>query len=714
VEFIRRLRDVLPQTRIFVSTSTLTGREVAGKTLEGLAEGIFYIPSDYAFAVRRVLRTLRPSVVLVAETEIWPNLFREAKRTRASLALVNGRISDRAFERYRRQRWFFGPVLAQADAILAQSDEIARRFVAIGAPADRVRTAGNFKYDFEARTPDPQSPVLAWIARIEPARVWIAASTTFEGGVDEDDAVLAAWQELRRRYPDLALILAPRKPERFGPVAAKLDAAGIVYWRRSADATDARVLLLDTMGELAGLFSIADVVFMGGTLSIRGGHNVLEPALFGRPVIVGPRMENFQAIADEFHAAGAYVEIEDGQVLAEAVSRLLENRAEAEEIGRRAMACAAASRGASARTAAAVRELYAERIPRYRPALPWYPLARVLALAWRWGGKLKQEADLRAQKKLDLPVISVGNLAMGGTGKTPCVLRLAELLRDSGHRPGILTRGYKRHTPHDQLVLAPGAAVSAAQSGDEPQIFIRSELAPVGIGADRWRCGMLLRRHFDVDVMLLDDGFQHLKVARNLDIVLLDALNPFAGGVVFPVGRLREPASALARADIIVITRASDSDLACAVEHALKQWNPEAPVFRAWVEPREWVENRSGRRFPVAERPFGPAGVFCGLGNPLTFRHTLSGLGVEPLAWVDFEDHHRYRPNELRRTAHLLEAARAEAAVTTEKDAVNLCDGCDDLMSPLPIYWLRIGMKVEREEEFLAAVSEALKKDAVS
>ena len=705
MEFVRCLRSELPRTRLFVSTATLAGRATAAQKLGALCDGIFFIPVDYVCAVRRVLRLLKPSVVLIAETEIWPNLFREVKRTGASLAIVNGRISDRAFPRYRRWRWLFGAVLPAADVILVQSDEIGQRFTAAGAPAASIRIAGNFKYDFEARTPDPDSPVLAWLGRIQPSKVWVAASTTAEGGVDEDDAVIQAWLGLRGRDPSLALILAPRKPERFDVAAGKLQAAGIDFWRRSERSTDARVLLLDTIGELAALFSTADVVFMGGTLSVRGGHNVLEPALFGKPIVVGPRMENFQAIADQFHAAGAYVEIENASALSPAVSRLFGDPEAAREIGRRALACAQANRGASPRTAAAIRELYRERIPRYRAAIPWYWIAWMLAYFWRWGGAAKRERDLCSQRRLDLPVISVGNLSMGGTGKTPCVLRLAELLKDRGRHPGILTRGYKRHTPHEHLVLAPGDSIPAAQTGDEPQIFIRSGLAPVGVGADRWRTGMLLRRQFDVDVMLLDDGFQHLRVGRDLDIVLLDALDPFGRGAEFPLGRLREPEASLARADVILITRAHDSDLACSIEHALRRWNRVAPVFRAGVEAREWVENDTGRRIPIADTPFERTAAFCGLGNPQTFRRTLLRLGIDPVAWVDFEDHHRYRPHELRRISHVAQASRAQALVTTEKDAVNLCDDSGRLLEPLPLYWLRIAMKIDNEEEFLDAVA---------
>ncbi len=711
LELLRRLRAEFPASGLFVSTATLAGRTTADEKLRGLADGVFYAPADYVFAVRRVLRTLQPSVVIVAETEIWPNLFRETKRTGAALAVVNGRISDRAFPRYLPFRRFFAAVLPHADAILAQTEAIRERFLALGAPPERTRAAGNFKYDFEARAASAGSPVTELIARTGPGPVWIAASTmppADAGDLDEDDAVLSAYADLAERHRDLLLILVPRKPERFDAAARKLEAAGIPYLRRTAldGRTVARpfVLLLDTIGELGGLFAAADVVFMGGSLARRGGHNTLEPALFAKPVITGPHMENFQAIDDQFRAAGASVRIEDASELAGAVDRLLSDPHGAREIGRRALACAEARRGATASALAEIRQLHRGHIPRYRPAMPWYAAAWLLSHAWLAGSKRKQAAGLRDRRKLDAPVISVGNLSMGGTGKTPCVLRLAETAVERGRRPGILTRGYGRGTLEKNLVLAPGAAVRPEYSGDEPQIFIRSGVAAVGIGADRFASGTLLLRNFGVDLLLLDDGFQHWKLARDVDVVLIDALNPLGGGGVFPLGRLREPLEALTRADIILITRSQFSDLAPAIEQLAARLNPKAPVFRAGVEARAWVEHRTGHIFPPGQRPFERAGAFCGLGNPKSFQGTLARLGVEPVELVEFQDHHRYRIHELRRIARSMQARGATALVTTEKDAVNLCDGCDDVAAPLPIYWLQIGMRIEREEEFAAEI----------
>jgi len=719
VELLAGLRAALPRTPVFVFCSTLAGRAMAEEKLADLAEGVFYAPVDYAFAVRRVLRALRPSVLAIAETEIWPNMIREAKRTGAAVTIVNGRISDRALPRYVRLRWFFSAALAGVDSILAQSERMRQRFTGAGAAPERVRVGGNLKYDFSPKAVDAGSPVRAWLEALGPAKIWIAASTmppAEPGDVDEDDVVIDAFREAAREHPELALILAPRRPERFDVAARKLEAAGIGFVRRSEmDGTDdgrrssvppARVLLLDTIGELSGLFSLADVVFMGGTLARRGGHNILEPALFAKPVVAGPHMENFQAIADDFHKADAYVEIAHGPELAGALRRLLDDPG---QIGERARACAEARRGATARAVAEIRELHARGVPRYLSAQPWFAAGSALARAWEWGGRWKRARDLKQARKLDAPVISVGNLTMGGTGKTPCVLMLAEALKARGRKPGILTRGYGRGS-RKALALAAGAQAdaaatgrdaNAAPTGDEARIFLRSGAAPVGIGADRFETGQLLRREFGVDAMLLDDGFQHARIGRDVDVLLIDALEPFGRGGVFPLGRLREPVAAIARASVVLITRSEFSDLPDVIERVVRRWNPRAPIFRAGIEPIAWVDARTGARHGVEAPPFTRAGAMCGLGNPQSFRRTLEQLGVTPVDWAEFPDHHRYSPTEVRRVAHQFAARGATAIATTEKDAINLC-ACDDL--PLPIYWLQVAIKIERGDALLREI----------
>jgi 3-deoxy-D-manno-octulosonic-acid transferase len=716
LEFLKRLRQEFPHTRLFVSTTTLAGRALAAEKLPGLADGIFYAPVDYVWAVRRILRTLQPSLVVICETEIWPNLFREVQRTGASLAVVNGRISDRAYPRYRRFAWIFRAVLPAADCILAQTASDRERFVTLGALPERVRVTGNLKYDFEARPAPSDSPARVLLERAQPAQVWIAASTMppfTAGDVDEDDAVLAAFGQLAARFPRLLLVLAPRKPERFDVAARKLEAAGIRYVRRSAAVAAALpvpgVLLLDSIGELSGLFFAADVVFMGGTLAGRGGHNILEPAFFSKPVIIGPHMENFQAIAGEFRRGKACVEIAGAAELAGAVERLLEAPDVAREIGCRARACAEAQRGATERVLAITRDLYCQRIPRYRMSQPWLPLVWALAQLWMAGARRSQRRGRARRRQLEAPVISVGNISMGGTGKTPCVLRLAAQLKEHGRKPGILTRGYGRQSPESRLVLPAGSKVPTERTGDEPQLCVRSGLAPVGIGKDRFETGAALEREFGVDVLLLDDGFQHVQLARAVDIVLIDALSPFGGGGVFPLGRLREPPEGLARADLIVITRSDLTDLAGAIERQIRRWNPGAPVFRARLRPEAWIDNRTGARYPAAQPPFQRAGAFCGLGNPEAFRRTLVSMGIQLADWLEFDDHHRYLPLELRNIQAQGLAKGVEALVTTGKDAVNLCEGWEEMVAPLPLLWLETALAIDRESEFLREIERRIR-----
>jgi len=468
----RRLRAEFPRSPLFLSTSTLAGDALARERLGDVANHIFFAPIDLAFAIRRVLRTLRPFLMIVVETEIWPNLFREVKRIHCGLVIVNGRISDRTEGSYRRFRWFFSEVLHWPDAVLVQNDLMRERYLAIGAPAGRLQVTGNLKYDSIPRELEPDSPLRTYIERLNPAEVWIAASTMppmSDDDIDEDDAVIAAFRDIALRRPGLLLVLAPRKPERFDVVAAKLQKAGIRFTRRSKLEKPLElpgILLLDSIGELGGLFVLADVVFMGGTLAARGGHNILEPAHFSVPIICGPHMENFRDIANAFRKRQAFVEIQGRGDLANAVISLLEDRQRAAELGRRAGACAESERGATVRALEAIQMVAAESWPKFRADLPALIFLWPFSLLWRTGAAWNRHLSSKRRRALDVPVLSVGNITVGGTGKTPFVLYLAELLRSAGHKPGILSRGTGRHSLEQHLILDAGARLKAWRSGD--------------------------------------------------------------------------------------------------------------------------------------------------------------------------------------------------------------------------------------------------------
>ncbi len=715
MELIKRLRASVPGASIYVSTTTLAGRSTANEKLQGMVDGVFYIPFDYVSCVRRVVRAIRPSILVIMETEIWPNLFREVKRSGAGLLIINGRISDRAIGRYKSQCWFFQAVLAHADSILVQSERDRLRYIEAGAPETIVRVGGNLKYDFEPKEARVPEAVSSLLDRIVPAEVWIAASTAApveSGDPDEDNEVLKAFQELARTHGRLLLMLAPRNPERFEVVAKKL--AGISHARRSqlTAATELKlpgVLLVNTIGELGSLFALANVVFMGGTLPKRGGHNILEPAFFGRPVIAGPNMQNFADMAQEFTDAGALLRIADSQGLAQSVDELLRDQARSAEIGARGLALAASKRGATQRALEEIRRVHAEAVPHFVHSSPGWLFRSPLARIWRAGSAVKQRRLLWQFRRLSTPVISIGGISMGGSGKTPFVLWLAERLKEHGERPAILTRGYRRKSPERITVIETGRTVPTAVTGDEAQIFVRAALGPVGIGADRFEVGSAVEQEFKPSVFLLDDGFQHTSLSRDLDIVLIDSLDPFSGGDVFPMGGLRESPHALRRANALVLTRTEPGRDYTGLERRLCECNPNAPLYHARVKPVSW--NCDSRQWPAEDLPFRKVAAFCGLASPATFWRTLARLGYEPVFQFAFGDHHTYRPMELQRLLSQAREMGAEALLTTEKDFMNLPEEADQLVAPLPLCWLRIGVEVVEAD---ALLSQALRASSPS
>lgn len=701
------MRSADPHAQVYVSTATLTGRATAEQRLKGLADGVFFAPFDYRSIVRRVLRRLRPRAVIIMETEIWPNLYREAKRAGAALVVVNGRISDRALPRYITLRGFFRHVLDLPDAILTQSEKDAERYRAAGAPAQLVRVAGNLKYDF--RPPGEVAPeVDAFLKRVEAATVWIAASTMpplAPDDPDEDDAVIAAFQELAPRQPRLLLILAPRRPERFESAAKRLAAAGIPFVRRSTLSAELRlpgVLLLDTIGELAPLFERASIVFMGGTLAHRGGHNILEPAYFAKPIVLGPHMENFAEIAAEFIAANAVMRIANAAELGGAVARLIDRDVLATALGSKARELAASKRGVAQRIAGEIELRASFALPNPIRTLPARLFLTPLSWIWSAGHRINMARKLAKQESLATRVVSIGGLSMGGAGKSPVVAHLTEKLSAAGSRPAILTRGYKRKTADTMVFVKRGDSASVDVTGDEAQIFLRRGAADVGIGGDRVIVGRELERKFKPDIFLLDDGFQHFRLKRDEDIVLIDGFDPLGGGV-FPLGRLREPVAGLARASAILVTHC-DSGIMNGIEKLVRRYSGSAPIYRSRIVPREWVDLEWGTSRPVDAVDARRVAAFCGVGSPGSFWQTLRQLGLEVVYAWPFGDHHRYQPQELQRVSRQAVAAGAEALVTTEKDVMNLCDRAVDLVAPLRICWLKIGIEIENEDELLARV----------
>lgn len=352
---IERLKQELPGWHIVVSTTTDTGQRLARQRFG--EDNVFYLPLDLPFAVRPYFQALRPRLLILAESEFWPNLLRWARISEAAVAVVNARISDRSLPGYLRYRRLLRPMMHNIDLFLAQSEEDTKRLIQIGAPAERVEVSGNLKFEIKLPAESHIVAVMKNSMRKQEIGPVMVAGSTLEG---EEPALLEMFQQVRSRYPGAILVLAPRHPERFDRVAEIVLSSAIPYQRRSrwdgVSPIAPGVLLLDTIGELARMYEVADVAFIGGSLVPRGGHNVVEAAQFGKPILVGPHTENFRDIIELFRRFDA-LRVVDQQGLTATVFQLLENHDERTALGQRALQVMRSQQGATGKTLAALLRL---------------------------------------------------------------------------------------------------------------------------------------------------------------------------------------------------------------------------------------------------------------------------------------------------------------------------------------------------------------------
>ena len=349
-----------------------------------------------------------------------------------------------------------------------------------------------------------------------------------------------------------------------------------------------------------------------------------------------------------------------------------------------------------------------------------WPAARLWSLAARARAGRYASGTWR-QQRLDRPVVSVGNLSVGGAGKTPFVIWLFSALVERGLRPAVLTRGYRRPSGAETLLFTgagQGAAwpPDAASAGDEVQVMLRSGLAPIGVDANRLRAGRALEAQCAVDLHLLDDGFQHLALVRDLDIVLVDSSRPPWEDDLLPAGRLREPPSALSRAGVIVLTRVQDWTAGEPLGTRLRRLAPQAEIYRA----RTRLRTGAGAAGPSVPGP-GPASsqlalvstqpalAFAAVGNPRAFFADLCVAGFRVVGTQPFRDHHRYTARDLRRLEQRARGVGAEALLTTEKDAANLPESCRNGLE-LPLRVVGMELEVERGAELVNRVAGLVRK----
>jgi tetraacyldisaccharide 4'-kinase len=694
----------LPTAQVLVTTTTPTGRAVAAKSCPA-AQAVFYFPFDFMPAVERALRLVRPDLCLLIEGELWPNFISAAARRGAATVVVNGRISNRTLRRLLLLGPLFHWVVRRVDRFCMQSDRDAQRIVRVGADPARVSNLGNIKFDqTAARVPPDERARIARELGVADARTVVIAASTHPG---EEEIALRAFHTIRQVDPGARLIIAPRQLQRAAEVEQLVAQAGLRSRRRTQGSPAAAegpntVVILDTIGELGRVYSVATIAFVGGSFAPIGGHNILEAAAQGVPSVFGPIMHNFRDIANTMIEAGLGFEVPRPEDLGPAMARLLEDRRRLEDIDRGSERVLACHRGAADRCAQAAVQMLG-----YRPPVPPASAgdqfgefvvsalsgydrsiaARLLVAAFApdsllyWVGlkinRLAYDLGLLRTTRLTAPVISVGNLTAGGTGKTSAAAALAAATIARGKRPAILSRGYGRQRGRGCAVVSDGARVLADHltAGDEPVLLASSVPgAAVLVGKDRRESGRRAIEDLHADVLILDDGFQYWRLEKDREIVLIDALAPFGTGLLFPAGILREPLSHLRRADEVWLTHTdlAGADRVNSVRARLQRCF-NGPIMDTIHAPVELRPLDRAEPMSLAELQGKRVVAMSGIGNPLAFELTLRRLGAQVLP-VRFPDHHHYSPAD-RRAVERFAQRRQAIIITTEKDAVRLGAG---------------------------------------
>lgn len=352
---VRAIKERYPNLALVISTTTVTGQKIARDIYRDHAKAVFYFPVDWAWTVRRVLRAIQPAAILVMETELWPNLFRESRRCEIPIALINGRISDKSFSRYQLVRPFIRRVLNDLAIATLQTDRDAARVRELGLAKERIIVSGNLKFDTAAAAAnDHVADELSLRFGLSNCPLIVAASTH----EPEERITLEAFQTVRQTHPQTRLLIAPRHPERFEQVADLLKKSGLSWARRSEPSKPedkvADIVLLDSIGELRAAFSRALLAFVGGSIAPHGGHSVIEPAADGICTVTGPHMQNFAAVVKALLDEDALVQLppsdQPAAQLAHTLSGLLSDDRRRADIGKRAQAVCDHHRGATERT----------------------------------------------------------------------------------------------------------------------------------------------------------------------------------------------------------------------------------------------------------------------------------------------------------------------------------------------------------------------------
>ena len=754
---IKEFRKEFPTSPILVSVVTTSGYEMANRIIKD-ADAIIYFPLDLPWLASHVFRRISPRVFLPVETELWPNFLKTARRCQVPVMMVNGRISDKSVKRYKYMFGLLRDMIGTVKKFAMQSPIDAEYIMRLGAPPELVTVTGNTKFDqtYTDVSPEEKAQILREMNLEDNEGIFLAGST-HRG---EEEFVLQAFKAVRKNHPKARLVIAPRELLRTMEVTHICKSAGFTVSLRTELQQEQQhgaptdIVILDTIGELGKVYSIGDVVYVGGSLITHGGHNILEPAAHGKAIIVGHYMFNFKDTHALFKKRNACLTVENAEELARETARLFDEPEERHRMEAETLAIVSENKGASRKSAVILRETI-ERFEREQASkgssvkstqkianLQTYfvdlvhskdvdgiwpnilmGILYVFSLVYRGLVNFKLalfKLGLFRTKQLDCFVISLGNITVGGTGKTPTAQRLAKDIRDMGYKVVILNRGYRAKWHGQVGIVSDGRNLhmTAAEAGDEAFMLAKHlPEVPVLIGAERAETGRYAIEHFGAEVAILDDGYQHWQLARDMDILLVDAVNVFGNGYMLPRGTLREPMPHLNRSHVCLMTKVDQAAAGSReyIRDTIAHYNQEAKIVESIHQPRcfiplsDWYVDIAGDGIPVTEMKDRRIVAVSAIGNPASFEQTLEDLGTEIIESLRYPDHHDYTMQEMQDVLRRAESQGAEAIVITEKDAVKIPAEVVQARWPIPVYVICVEVNFqEGGEEFYSLLKAKL------
>ncbi len=767
---VKQIRREMPERPVLVSAFTVGGYNMA-KQIIPEADAIIYFPLDLPFVAESLVKRIHPGVFMPVETELWPNFLRAIRERHIPVMMVNGRISEKSVKNYRYLYGIWDDMLNTVTRFCMQSSIDADYIAHLGADRKKIFVTGNTKFDqtYAEVTPEDLERYRVELG-LGNAYPVIVAGSTHPG---EEKILLESFKNIRREFPGARLVIAPRKTTRAGEITKLASHYGYEtgYRSRLLETEGVRpeypVLIIDTIGELGRIYAVGDVVYVGGSFSNTGGHNVLEPAAHAKPILVGPSMQNFKDSYALLSKVGACKMVSSKSELTEEMLDIIKNDGRRSAMGAASLQVIRENRGADVRSIRYLKELldltavpakeyavypvntrnlndegggrlrHGDAIIQYIFQLAYGPdtnfpgwlllsALRMMSYLYEFGVDCKlalYNSGLLKKEKLPCCVISIGNITVGGTGKTPTAQKMAAMIKEMGYKVVILNRGYRSHWGREIGVVSNGNKIfmTAYEAGDEAYLMAKTLPGiPVIIGKNRAVTGRYAVEKLGAEVIIMDDGYQHWQLERDLDVVLVDTLNMFGNGCVLPRGTLREPLPNLKRGDLFLLTKTNQSSRLSKMQlrHTIAKYNPSAPVIESihhpknFVEIADWYKGISENIKSLEDLKGKDVMAFSAIGNPSSFEQTLSSIGLNILEAVRYPDHHDYGMLEMQYINERASSLKAVAMVATAKDAVKIPTEFIYSNREIPLYILNMDICItEGMEQFNDYIVNAIKKE---